>query len=882
MKKPLLTIATFAAAITLLNADTITWTGNGDGTSWSDGGNWDLNREPWETDDVVIDGVAVTANGNRRIPNSLTLLNDASYSIDGEIQFGNEGVLAPVIYGGTVSGTLVAAQYAQSKLTISDASVVDTGSGLNGFWQNNGSYLNFVDGNARSAQFTYQTSIAANPYYFFSNPVGTPYIRYNDAVIDEAMFNSNFAYRNNGDGSTTLYMKTLEGWSVGAPSAGEVDAQNNVTVTLTATKHSGSDAASVYVGCASSDLGDDIADWTGSLTNVAVGVIETTTFTPQLTLADGLNYIRAFVAYGNETVASSPIFVQVLSYGDYGALTDVYEYIGLDNNLSASSNWAKDKSAPASESPVAGTDTRWFGRNAALTVSGFDLYSTDHFVGATINTTSGNHDCRLNGNILLVDSSVTLSTIIIGETPYTITLTNSHFTTTRCPDGVAGFYPNIPANAINFLSGAPSSFSFGKDNGEAHDSESAKTQLVDSGKLLLDGSTISDEAWDGYFSVDVDGDIVTIAYNPVAATYRIESVSATATSSSAELSAVVGDMANDAHVYFAYAEGLAAPSDEDVLGGSDLGLFGRGDTARTSVSGLSEFVTYSYTFGLVVDNAVVAKKSGSFTASDYRYAYVNGAWINGEAPVNLAGTDSVLITGTYVTGNEVNVKNKTLKDAAVTAGTILYGDGESMTLCNSTYTNTRDNAALVADVQYGIYASPHPLNFTSASGNGIVRRGDAYTCYATEEQCAAVFANLFDNEKILLNGAAVGEDVFLASFTTNAVATEKVITVGEETVPLKALTITYWESVFGTGSVSDWSVQPGARVKLTTDTRIGALTVADASDVKIDLCGCNLKVASLVVNGEKKKGEFTAASLSILTGEGRLIVGGPGFSIVVR
>ena len=40
MKKPLLTIATIAAAITLLNADIITWTGDGDGASWKDTANW--------------------------------------------------------------------------------------------------------------------------------------------------------------------------------------------------------------------------------------------------------------------------------------------------------------------------------------------------------------------------------------------------------------------------------------------------------------------------------------------------------------------------------------------------------------------------------------------------------------------------------------------------------------------------------------------------------------------------------------------------------------------------------------------------------------------------------------------------------------------------
>jgi DNA polymerase-3 subunit alpha (Gram-positive type) len=44
-----------------------------------------------------------------------------------------------VIYGGTVSGPLVAAQYTRATLTISDATIIDTGTGYNGFYQNTGS-----------------------------------------------------------------------------------------------------------------------------------------------------------------------------------------------------------------------------------------------------------------------------------------------------------------------------------------------------------------------------------------------------------------------------------------------------------------------------------------------------------------------------------------------------------------------------------------------------------------------------------------------------------------------------------------------------------------------------------------------------------------------
>ena len=107
MKKPLLMIATFTAATTLLNADTYTWSGGAGTSDYATAGNWNVGdspatHAPYETDDVVIDGANVTVNGNYRIPLSLTLSNGASWSIGGEIQFGNNNVEHPVIYGGTV------------------------------------------------------------------------------------------------------------------------------------------------------------------------------------------------------------------------------------------------------------------------------------------------------------------------------------------------------------------------------------------------------------------------------------------------------------------------------------------------------------------------------------------------------------------------------------------------------------------------------------------------------------------------------------------------------------------------------------------------------------------------------------------------------------
>ena len=303
MKKPLLMIATFTAATTLLNADTITWTGDAGTADYATAGNWDLNRAPAETDDVVIDGAAVTVAGNYLIPLSLTLQNGASWAISGEIWFGNAGVEHPIINGGTVSGTLVAAQYAGSTLTISDAAIVDTGTGLNGFWQNSGSYLNFVDGNNRASRFTYQTSIAANPFYFFSNPAGTPYIRYNDQVIDEATFNTQFSYTDNQDGTTTLFLKSLDGWSLGALTAGDV-VDGQVSVSVAATKYSGN-SATVYFVQGEQDYGETFASWPApTSTNV---VLASANVNAALTLEEGFNYIRAFLLYNGQYTATAVV-----------------------------------------------------------------------------------------------------------------------------------------------------------------------------------------------------------------------------------------------------------------------------------------------------------------------------------------------------------------------------------------------------------------------------------------------------------------------------------------------------------------------------------------------------------------------------------------------
>lgn len=873
MKKPLLMIATFTAAITLLNADTITWTGDAGTSDYATAGNWNVGgspatHAPYETDFVVIDGAAVTVNGNYRIPLSLTLSNGASWSIGGEIQFGNNNVEHPVIYGGTVSGTLVASQFAGSSLTISDAAIIDTGSGNNGFWQNTGSYLNFVDGDNHAATFTYQTSIAANPFYFFSNPANTPYIRYNDQVIDEATFNKHFTYVDNGNGTTTLSMKSVDGWELGALTVGVVD-DHSVDVSVTATKHSGGDAT-VYFVQGTRDYGETFSSWPTATDGEEVSA--TSEVNDTLTLEDGYNYIRAFLLYNGVYTATAAVVRRIMApYGDYGELTDVYEYIGEDNNLGNAASWAKDKSAPATEAPMAGTDIRWFGRNAnysgALSITG-----KDYFDGATL-TLSG--DCNVSSDVVFSNTVISIGTIVVNS-PFVFSLYGSDMTTRRA-DQWLGVYPpgtytgSSTKTFVNFLSGKASSFTFTDNAINISDADSAKSVLVTPGYLKLDGAAIADSDWEAFFSVEVSGKTVTITYDPVVDENKISSVAfSDITATSATLTASIFSIAEGASVIVAWD--TAEITEANVIAKGAPVAVSEG-IATTNVTTLVSGNVYNFAFAIVQDNEVKAFKSGLFFASDFDYVYMNGAW-QGNEPATLNTTDSMLFLDAYNNAiNDIAVANTVVSNAAITSTGTLVGNGTMQVYSSQITNNKLGDAGAVC----GTWGGSTYMNFVSLSGNGVIYPACSYTFNAAEEWKNNAYSLLFDDERIHLNGAKVDQATYASNFTlTEGPAT------GNEVTPYN-LILTYWESVLGGGSRSDWSILPGARVKLTKNTRVGVLTIADASNVKIDLAGHTLNAWSLFVNGEKKSGEFTAATLpSILVGEGKLVVRAPGFIYVVR
>ena len=871
--KKLVTIAIAALAGQLI-ADTYTWTGGAGTSDYATAGNWNVGdnpaaHAPYETDEAVIDGDAVTVNGNYRIPLSLTLSNGASWSIGGEIQFGNNNVEHPVIYGGTVSGTLVASQFAGSSLTISDAAIIDTGSGNNGFWQNTGSYLNFVDGDNHAATFTYQTSIAANPFYFFSNPAGTPYIRYSDQVIDEATFNKHFTYGDNGNGTTTLSMKSVDGWELGVLTVGDVE-DRQVSVSVTATKYSGSDAT-VYFVHGARDYGETFSSWPTATDGEEVSA--TSEVSDTLTLEDGYNYIRAFLLYNGEYSATAAVARRIMApYGDYGELTDVYEYIGEGNNLGDAANWAKDKSAPAAEAPTAGTDIRWFGRNAYYSGS-LAIYDKDVFSGATLNLSG---DTFINADVYFTNSTVNISTINVADRGAPIlNLYGSSLTTTR-NDQWLGVYPpgtytgSSTKTFVNFLSGKASSFTFTDNAINISDADSAKSALVTPGYLKLDGAAIADFDWDAFFSVEVSGKTVKITYDPVVDENKISSVAfSDVTATSATLTASIFSIASGASVIVACD--TAEITEANIIAKGENVIVNEG-VATKAVTSLVSGNVYNFAFAIVQDNEVKAFKSGLFFASDFDYVYMNGAW-QGNEPATLNTTDSMLFLDAYNNAiNDIAVANTVVSNAAITSTGTLVGNGTMQVYSSQISNNKLGDAGAVC----GTWGGSTYMNFVSLSGNGVVYPACSYTFNAAEEWKNNAYSLLFDDERIHLNGAKVNQ----ATYESNFKLVENGAT-GNETTPYN-LTITYWEPVWAGVPKSDWTVQPGARVKLTKDTKIGVLTVADATDVKIDLNGYNLKVSSLFVNGEKKKGEFNKDNLSILTGAGSLTIGGPGFSVFVR
>ena len=315
---------------------------------------------------------------------------------------------------------------------------------------------------------------------------------------------------------------------------------------------------------------------------------------------------------------------------------------------------------------------------------------------------------------------------------------------------------------------------------------------------------------------------------------------------------------------------MTAPTDAEVLAGSAMTV--SDGTATGAATGLTDLTVYHFVVAIVdaESTEILASKAGQFVASDFDYVYMNGAWA-GEVPA-LNASSEVLFLDSYSTANgNLAVGNKTVQGVLLRTGT-LTGAGP-LVARSAQISNTRTDD--LNGAPYGTWDVTAPLfDFNSLSSNGTIRPACSYTFY-TKRLDEDIYGEFFINKALFyVNGAAASQ----GDFSIEVLGTYNE---GEEN-EYRRVSIVWFEPFPASARDADWTIQTGARVKLTKNTRIGALDIPDASDVKIDLNGYELKVSSLTIAGEKKKGEFTAANLSILTGEGSLVVGGPGFSIVVR
>jgi len=90
MKKLLFFLTIFGASFLILEAQTITWTGAGDGTNWSDANNWDLTILPTETHDVIIpDGGTLTINVSASVK-SIAIQGVSTVTMSNTLSFSHE------------------------------------------------------------------------------------------------------------------------------------------------------------------------------------------------------------------------------------------------------------------------------------------------------------------------------------------------------------------------------------------------------------------------------------------------------------------------------------------------------------------------------------------------------------------------------------------------------------------------------------------------------------------------------------------------------------------------------------------------------------------------------------------------------------------------
>ena len=870
-------LAAFAAAfITTSHAETKTWDGGANTTVWGDANNWNPDGVPGQADSVEIDGVSVTHNGNL-VVSSVKLTGGATVTASGELK--SEGnAVEPVYNGGVVSCTLLA--LITGPVTISDAEIKNSGTGhANGFYQAGSHYLNFVDGAKRGAAYTFNANLGNDPYSLFVNRTN-PLIRYKGEAMSKADFDDNFEFKNNGDGTITLYMRASTGWHVGSPAVENIatvsEGKKSATVSAVATKvvETAPDAPYCYVAFDTVDHGSDFANWpaaTRAEATLSDGVISAS-----IEFNSGVTYYaRVFASYtmGDVTEIASSSAVEFRTADvDYGDLTNVYEYIGTDNDLTKVSNWMLDGN-PAALVPTEGTDIRWFGSRGNYAKGSFKAYSNDRFVGTTMGIDG---DFEAWGDISFSNSTINARMIVLKNGDITVNLYGSTVYVLRTDAGQFGFYDKSYAKMINFISGKASSYT-GRNSFNATDKASVYSSLIENGKVVLDGATINASTWADNFVVSIADGRVTISYDPAVVANVLGATSVSnIKDTSATASVEVQKIETGAVLKFAY--GTTEPTDSELIADGDYEAAVADSVASRGMTGLTKGATYYYRFGIMrtSDNSIVASAGGSFVAKEFDAVYRNGAWEdNVSVPLNV-GANRILFASDYDAGEaEMASPNKVVDGAKLTMNTLVIGYSPTL-LHNGWIFATRPGDLGAAPYSLHPPYADKFIDFVhDAPANGVVYRASCYSFRYEAEGWVrptdeTIYDYLFGSGKFLVNGERVSSGSAIG-----------MIALTDDTANSRIYLHTVDDASLIAGS-SAWTFQPGARVKLSKKENIASVAIPDATDVSINLNGNILRIGNLTVGGEKVSGTFTSTDLPYLSGSGTLIAGGNGLAIVIR
>ncbi len=297
------------------------------------------------------------------------------------------------------------------------------------------------------------------------------------------------------------------------------------------------------------------------------------------------------------------------------------------------------------------------------------------------------------------------------------------------------------------------------------------------------------------------------------------------------------------------------------------------------------FVSVADYTGVTVSGALTIR-SGSVSVANTSYLHYGTLTMEGgrfsiEVPTqaHLAERNILLNGGDLVIANKPEVYGSgfMMRNASIEGVETYKADGENisyLTAINSRITSNRSNS--LEQAPYGLWGGNQYFDFRRESADQhVFSRACAFSFNYNEtwiaRTSAQVYADLFETGKIIVAGKLIDSETFDATFLLST----------DETALTQ--TITMFDTL-GSMDGGAYTVQDGARVKLTENVKLDSLTVEGTGAV-IDLNGHTLKVPAnaLTVNGEViAKGTYTGKSLPTGFTNGTVEVLSPGLVLVFR